>query len=86
MTERQDFVERMQRAMDELQVKAHLAKLELTDVKDDVKGELIEDYDKLHDKLGDLRDENADEWAALKGGFLSAWDGFKERFHKATGK
>jgi hypothetical protein len=84
MSERHEFVEKMQRAMDELQVKANLTKLELRDVKDDVKNELIHEYDKLHDKLRDLRTENADEWSAVKGGFLSAWDSFKDRFHKVT--
>jgi len=72
--------------MDGLRVKASLAKLELGDVKHDVKGELIEEYDRLHDKLRDLRNETGDEWAATKGGFLSAWDAFKDRFHSVTGK
>ena len=80
MSERHKFVEEMQRAMGELKVKASLAKLGLGDVKN----ELIDDYDKLHDKLRDLHDENADEWAAVKGGFLSSWDAFKDRFHKAV--
>ena len=80
MKERHEFIEKMQRTLNELQVKASLAKLELGDVKDT----LIDDYDKLHDKLRDMRDENADEWAATKGGFLSSWDAFKERFHKAV--
>jgi len=80
MSERHKFVETMQRTMDELKVKASLAKLELGEVKDD----LIDEYDKLHDKLRDMREENEDEWAAVKGGFLSAWDAFKDKFHEAT--
>jgi len=77
MEERHRFIETMQAALGELRVKASLAKLELGDVKD----ELIDEYDRLHDKLRDMRDENADEWAAVKGGFLSSWEAFKERFH-----
>jgi len=61
-----------------MHVKASLAKLELRDVKDG----LIDDYEKLRD----LRDENADEWAAVKGGFLSSWDALKDKFHSATRK
>ena len=80
MSERHKFVEEMQRAMGELKVKASLAKLELGGVKN----ELIDDYDKLHDKLRDMRDEGADEWAAVKGGFMSGWESFKDRFHAAT--
>jgi len=82
MKERHEFVEKMQRAMDELQVKGSLAKLELGEVK----GKLIDEYDKLHDKLRDMREENEDEWAAVKGGFLSSWEAFKDRFHEATKK
>ena len=82
MSERHNFVETMQRTMDELKVKASLAKLELGEVK----GELIDEYDKLHDKLRDMREENEDEWAAVKGGFLSSWDAFKDKFHGATKK
>ena len=80
MKDRHEFIEDMQRALEKLQVKASLAKLELGHVKD----ELIDEYDKLHDKLRDMREENADEWAAVKGGFLSSWDAFKERFHDAV--
>ena len=80
MEERHEFIEKMQRALETLKVKASLAKLELGHVK----GELIDEYDKLHDKLHDLREENEDEWAAVKGGFLSSWDAFKERFHDAV--
>jgi hypothetical protein len=86
MSERQKFVEKMERTMDGLRVKASLAKLELGDVKHDVKNELIEEYDRLHDKLRDLRQETGDEWAATKGGFLSAWDSFKDRFQAAIHK
>ena len=82
MKERHEFVEKMQRAMDELQVKGSLAKLELGEVK----GKLIDEYDKLRDKLRDMREENEDEWAAVKGGFLSSWEAFKDRFHAATKK
>jgi|AMFO01.1.fsa_nt_gi hypothetical protein len=86
MDQRHEFVEKMQRAMEQLQVKASLAKLELDDVTSEVKGELLGEYDKLHDKLRAMKDENEDEWAAVKGGFLSAWDAFLERFKRATGK
>ncbi|MHC4956426.1 MAG: hypothetical protein ACYTGZ_21500 [Planctomycetota bacterium] len=80
MEERHEFIETMQRALERLQVKASLAKLELGHVKD----ELLHEYDKLHDKLRDMREENEDEWAAVKGGFLSSWDAFKERFHRTV--
>ena len=80
MSERHEFVEKMQGMLDELQVKASLAKLELGDVKN----HLIDDYDHLHDKLRDMRDENAGDWAAVKGGFLSSWESFKDKFHSAT--
>lgn len=77
MKERLGFIEKMQAAMEELRVKASLAKLELGDVK----RELIDEYDHLRDRLRDMREENADEWAAVKGGFLSSWEAFKDRFH-----
>jgi len=79
MKERHEFIDEMQRALGELQVKASLAKLKMGDVK----GELLHEYDKLHDKLRDLKNENEDEWAAVKGGFLSSWDKFTERLHTA---
>ena len=82
MEERHEFIESMQRALAKLEVKASLARLELGDVKDD----LIDEYDRLHDRLRDMREEAEDEWAATKGGFLSAWEAFKERFFQATGK
>ena len=81
MKDRNEFIEDMQRTLGELQVKASLAKLKVGDVTDNVKGELLHEYDKLNDKLRDLRNENEDEWAAVKGGFLSSWDAFKQRFH-----
>ena len=84
MKERHDFVEEMQRALGELQVKASLAKLKMGDLTESAKGELLHEYDKLHDKLRDLHNENEDEWAAVKGGFLSSWDAFKDRFHDAV--
>ena len=80
MEDRHAFIEKMQAALGELEVKASLAKLEIGDLK----GELIDEYDKLHDKLRDMREENADEWAAVKGGFLSSWEAFKERFQRAV--
>ena len=80
MKERHEFIDEMQRVLGELQVKASLAKLKMGDVK----GELLHEYDKLHDKLRDLKNENEDEWAAVKGGFLSSWDAFKARLHAAT--
>jgi len=82
MEERHEFIETMQRAVAKLQVKASLAKLELGHVKD----ELIAEYDKLHDKLREMREETEDEWYATKGGFLSSWEAFKDRFHEATKK
>jgi len=81
MEERHEFIETMQRALARLEVKASLAKLELGDLKDD----LLEEYDHLHDRLRDMREEAGDEWAATKGGFLSAWEAFKDKFHRAKG-
>ncbi|MEM8885050.1 MAG: hypothetical protein AAGD14_13340 [Planctomycetota bacterium] len=78
MEEKQTFIESMQRAMGELEVKASLAKLELGDVKK----ELIDEYDHLHDRLVALRDQTEDEWAATKGGIASSWEAFKARFHE----
>ncbi|MHC4940427.1 MAG: sll1863 family stress response protein [Planctomycetota bacterium] len=79
MEEREAFIEKMQRSFDELQVKAHLAKLEMGDVRD----ELQKEYDHLQDRLRDLREETEDEWWAVKGGFVSSWEAFKERFTRA---
>ena len=84
MKERHEFIDEMQRVLGELQVKASLAKLKMGDLKESAKGELLQEYDKLHDKLRDLKNENEDEWAAVKGGFLSSWDAFKARLHDAT--
>jgi len=76
MSDRQEYVEKMQNALARLEVKASLAKLELGDAKDD----LLNRYDRLHDDLRRLRDESGERWYAAQEGFESGWKAFREKY------
>jgi thiamine kinase-like enzyme len=76
MEDRKKYVEKMQHALAELEVKASLAKLELGDKKDD----LIERYDKLHDDLRTLKTDTSQQWYALQEGFESGWKAFRKEY------
>jgi len=76
MDDRNKYVEKMQHALAELEVKSSLAKLELGDKKD----ELIGRYDKLHDQLHDLKTDTSQQWYALQEGFESGWKAFREEY------
>ena len=76
MEDRREYVEKMQKALAELEVKASLAKLELGEKKDD----LIAQYDKLHDDLRNLRDDSTQQWYALQQGFEAGWSAFRDNY------
>jgi len=79
MTKREEYVAKMHAALDRLQVKASLAKLELRDLH----GELLEKHDHLRDRLSELGEATEDRWDALKQGFEAAWHSFRSRFDEA---
>ena len=76
MADRKEYVEKMQAALEKLEVKASLAKLELGDKKDD----LIAQYDKLHDDLRNLRDDTSQQWYAMQEGVEAGWKAFREQY------
>jgi len=78
VTLRKDYVEKMRAALERLQVKAGLAKLELRDLR----GELLKEYDALRDRLEQLGEATEDRFEAVKGGFESAWQAFKRRYEE----
>ena len=76
MSDRSEYIEKMQNALAKLEVKSSLAKLELGDKKDD----LIAQYDKLHDELHNLKDDTSQQWYALQEGFESGWKAFRDQY------
>jgi len=76
MSNRDEYLKSMHAALERLQVKASLAKLEARDVRDD----LLKKYDSLHDRLNELRESSGDRWDALKEGADSAWHSFKKSY------
>lgn len=82
MTKREEYVEKMHTALDRLQVKASLAKLELRDLR----GDLAKRYDRVLDRLHELGDATGDRWEALKEGVDSAWHSFRQTFDEAMAR
>jgi len=76
MGDRKEYVEKMQAAMEKLEVKTSLAKLELGEKKDD----LIAQYDKLHDDLRNLRDDTSQQWYAMQEGVEAGWKAFRAQY------
>lgn len=76
MDERNKYVEKMENALGKLEVKASLAKLEMGEKKD----HLLEQYDKLHDDLRNLKTNTSQQWYALQEGFESGWQAFREEY------
>lgn len=82
MEDRKHYVEKMQNALAELQVKSSLAKLELGEKKD----ELIEQYDKLHDDLRRMREDTGERWYALQTAFEDGWNAFRTKYDSVMKK
>ena len=80
MTKRDEYVRRLEAAIDELKVKRSLAKLEARDLR----GELLTKFDALHDRLHDLKQETGERWEGLRDGVEAAWKEFRRAFHDAT--
>lgn len=76
MSDRDKYVEKMQNALSELEVKTSLAKLELGDQKD----KLLAQYDRLHDDLHNLKTDTSQQWYALQEGFESGWTAFRKEY------
>jgi hypothetical protein len=81
-SKRDEYVQRLQAALDGLKVKASLAKLEARDVRDDLR----ERYDTLRDRLRRLREASEDRWEGLRQGTESAWREFRRVYDEATHK
>jgi hypothetical protein len=75
MMEREKFVARMQAALDELGLKAHLAELELRDAGDDVRA--------FRDRYRRLREATDDRWEALKDGVEASWHAFRAAYRRS---
>ena len=76
MGDRKEYVEKMQSALEKLEVKTSLAKLELGEKKD----QLIKQYDKLHDDLRNLKNDTGQQWYAVQEGFEAGWKAFREQY------
>jgi hypothetical protein len=79
MKSRTEYLVKMRAALDQMQVKASLAKLELKDLR----RELLAEHDTLLQKMEGLKDVATDRWDAVKGGFEAAWHAFKKKYDDA---
>ncbi|MHC4409490.1 MAG: hypothetical protein ACYS0E_09690 [Planctomycetota bacterium] len=82
MDERNQYVEKMQAAMGQLEVKASLAKMELGGKKD----ELIGEYDQLTDRLRRIKEDTGEQFDALASGFEEGWKAFRTRYDEVMKK
>ncbi len=82
MTKRDDYLKKMHAALEQLQVKASLAKLEARDVRD----ALLKEYDAVQSQLKEAGTAAEGRWDALKAGCDSAWHSFKAKYDEVMAR
>lgn len=82
MNRQREYVKKMHAALDRLQVKASLAKLELREIR----AELLLKYDAARNRLRELSEASGDRWDATKEAFETAWHAFKDRYEAVMAK
>lgn len=82
MTRRDEYLEKMRATIEQLQVKASLAKLEAREVRE----ALLKEYDSVHARLQEAGAAAEGRWQALKAGCDSAWQSFKAKYDEAMAR
>lgn len=82
MNKRDEYLKKMHAALEQLRVKASLARLEAREVRD----ALLKEYDALQSRLEEAGTAAEGRWEAFRSGCDSAWQAFKTRYDAAMAK